>query len=116
MMKLNSDQSLVLFTIVAMLSSLSIIPLAISRVDSPKIEEPSSLELLHLIKLSPQGVMSCGLAGLIMGAIYGLMPVYITQLVQDPAVLGSLMACLILGGMSLQYPFGKLSDFFPTLF
>lgn len=103
-------ESFIPYAIATMLASLSVIPLAMTKTDSPAFDTPSSLNPKALFKTSPSGFITCFVSGLILGNIYGLLPVYLTELNYNISQLSTLMGVTILGGMALQYPIGKLSD------
>ena len=107
---LGSTQTLLLYAVTSMLTSLSIIPLAMTKVGSPQFEEPSGLSLKHLFSVASSGVMGCFAAGLILGAVYGLLPLFIVQKLGDNSNVALFMALTIFGGMALQYPVGRVSD------
>lgn len=111
LVNLGEVENLSLFVISAMLSSLSVIPLAMSKVGSPQIEEPESLSFKSLYRKSASGIVGCFAGGLIMGAIYGLLPLFVLDKTNDPSDVAFFMAITIFGGMALQYPVGRLSDF-----
>tara|TARA_B100000678_G_C18221300_1_gene507161 strand:- start:2442 stop:3353 length:912 start_codon:yes stop_codon:yes gene_type:complete len=106
----GSPAELTLFALAAMLSSLAVIPLSITKIGQPEISEPVSLSFLELYKLSTSGVIGCLCSGLILGAIYGLLPLFLTQSLPNLTLVSVFMALTIFGGMALQYPIGKLSD------
>jgi len=110
LINLGDPKALTLFAVTAMLSSLSVIPLAMTKVGQPQISEPSTLNFKKLYKASGSGVIGCFTAGLILGAVYGLLPLFIAQKTGYPSEVAFFMAITILGGMALQYPVGKLSD------
>lgn len=106
---LGIEDVLRLFVFATLTSVLSIVPLAMTWLVSPQIEKPSTLNLRALYRLSPSGVIGCLFSGLLIGPIYGLLPVFIVNYVGDNYV-ARLMMLTILGGMIFQYPLGKLSD------
>ncbi len=65
----------------------------------------------QLFRLSPLGVLGGLSSGIIIGVVYGLMPIYIAQHFSVGFV-AIFMAAIILGGAVLQYPIGWLSDRF----
>lgn len=99
--------SLELFCIMAILFSISIIPLTLTKMQSPMLHEPSAVSLRKIYKVSPTGVMSAFSAGIILSSLYSFLPIY-ASIDNVPIVVGF----LILGGMLLQYPMGKISDLF----
>ncbi|AIT64007.1 MFS transporter [Coxiella burnetii] len=103
-------KGIVPFILAALLSSLSVVPLAMTRTATPHFEEPSALNFFQLYRISPVGIFGCFCSGLIMGAIYGLLPLYISQIQPETETIALLMGATIFGGMLLQYPVGKLSD------
>lgn len=107
----GSPNSLLPFSLIALLSSLAVIPVAVTYVRAPKIEQPSRLPLITLFKLTPHGTFSCFCSGLILGAIYGLMPFYVKSLNYSNSDVAIVMSLLIYGGMALQYPIGYFSDY-----
>ena len=98
------------FALVAISASLSVLPLALTRVPLPQTEAGHSISLLSLTRLTPSAVGSCFASGLILGGIYGLLPLYFAANGRALAAVANLMALVILGGMLLQYPLGRLSD------
>lgn len=111
MINLSDPNTMMLFSLTAMLCSLSVIPITLTKNPSPEISEPSSLSLIKLYKISASGVVGAFSAGLILGAIYGLLPLSVLEKSNANADVGLVMALVIFGGLFLQYPVGKLSDF-----
>ncbi len=110
LVNLGSPETLLLFAITAMLSSLSVIPLALSKIGVPQIEEPESLSFKKLYQKSASGIIGCFGGGLLMSSIYGLLPLFIVAKTNNKADVAFFMALTIFGGMALQYPVGRLSD------
>jgi MFS family permease len=106
----GSPSELILFAVAAMLSSLAVIPLSITKIGQPEISEPVSLSFIELYKISTSGVVGCLCSGLILGAVFGLLPLFLTQSLPNLKLVSVFMALTIFGGMALQYPIGKLSD------
>lgn len=112
LLNLKDLQSLLPFALIAISCSLSVIPLALSRAPAPIFDEPSALGMFKLFKIAASGVVGCLISGCILGAVYSLLPLYFSQTGATPGQISYLMAVMIFGGMSLQYPIGKLSDLF----
>lgn len=98
------------FCITTIFCTLSVIPLCITKRKSPHSEEPSMLNFKKLYRISATGVIGSALGGLLLGSIYGLVPLFATQIGYDASDIALTMGCIILGGMALQYPVGKYSD------
>lgn len=109
-LNIGDPKDLLLFAIASMLCSLSIIPLAMSYVQTPQIEEPSTLRWSKLIKNTASGLLGCFSAGMIMSAIQGLMPTLFNDIFQQKSLVARYMFVIIFGGMLLQYPVGRVSD------
>lgn len=107
---LADPAQLTLFAITSMLCSLAVIPLALTRVGSPELTEPSTLGFKHLFSKSASGVVGCFCAGLLLAPVYGLLPLYATSINNDTSTVAMIMFMVIFGGMILQYPVGRLSD------
>lgn len=89
--------------------SISIIPVTSTRKPQPHLHELSKFTLLQLFKYSPFGFMGCFLSGMLISCIYGFTPAFA---VTHSLPVATLMAVTILGGVLLQWPFGKASDVF----
>lgn len=107
---LGSPKTLELFSIAAMLSSISVIPLTLAKTKQPKISEPSALSFRKLYERTASGVISALVSGMILSAIYGLLPWFIIERTNSSNHVSTFMAAVIFGGMALQYPIGRLSD------
>jgi MFS family permease len=99
-----------LFGIAAILLSLALIPVAITRLSQPELTESARLKLTALYKISPLGVIGALSTGLVMGAFWGLAPVYAANIGLDTAGVAGLMSAAIVGGVVLQWPIGLISD------
>lgn len=111
-LKLGDPRTMLLFAVASMLCSLSIIPLAMTRAESPQFDGPSTLNFKKLLHQTPSGLLGCLSSGMIMGSIYALMPSLFFNLFHDKAQVANFMFAIIMGGLLLQYPVGKLSDIF----
>ena len=68
----------------------------------PQSQHSQKLQLTELKKLSRPAILGCLVSGLVLGPIYGLMPVYIAAQTEQAPFTGTLMAVIILGGMLVQ--------------
>jgi len=98
------------FLVTAILTAASILPLSLQSTQSPKMSEPTSVKLTHFFKLSPLGFMGGIISGMLLAVLYGLLPVYASQIGLPISQIGFLMAILIFGGLSLQWPIGRWAD------
>lgn len=110
LLKIGPPDQLLLYAIATMLCSLSVIPLAMTYVESPVIEEPSGMSFKVLYSKTASGLFGCFCSGMIMSATYGLLPIVLADHYQNQSIVANMMFTLILGGMLLQFPVGKISD------
>ncbi|AKP75056.1 putative MFS-type transporter YcaD (plasmid) [Piscirickettsia salmonis] len=110
LLNIGDQDTLILYCIAAVFASLSVIPLALTRTTAPIFSEPETLSIGQMIKLSPSGVSTCFVSGMILGSIYGLYPIFIQNSGYPTAEISIIMGLTIFGGMVFQYPFGRLSD------
>jgi MFS family permease len=99
-----------LFTLATVLITLAIIPVAITKVTEPSIEEHEHLPLIRLFKLSPFGMAGVFGAGVVSGAFWGMTSVFGIRLELNDVDIAMLMSTTIIGGALLQIPIGHLSD------
>ncbi len=112
LLDLFSIESVLHFTTAAILSSLSVIPLSMTRAKDPKLEEPDALSIYNLYKISPTGVLGCFSAGMITGSIYGLHPYFLRAINFEAPQVALIMFATVFGAGALQYPVGRFSDSF----
>jgi len=98
------------FMVVGIMASLSVLPMAMIPRVTPLLDKAEPLSPLRLITLTPTGVMGSFGSGLLVAAVYTLMPLYLQRSGFGVAAVGQLMAIMILGAMLLQYPVGRWSD------
>jgi MFS family permease len=102
--------SLAPFAIAAILISLGVVPIAVTRIHEPRIEIAVPVKLAELVRISPLGTAGALIAGIVGGAFWGMTPVFGQRLELGDGGIAMLMAATILGGVTLQWPIGHLSD------
>jgi MFS family permease len=101
---------LALFMVTAGLFSASLIPVALTRASAPSLPSIEAFGLAQLYRLSPVAVVGCIGAGLVNAAVGGLAPVFALGVGLPSGEVGLFTAALVLGGLLLQWPLGRLSD------
>ncbi len=104
--------SFALFSTVAGLFMLSVVPLAMTRQDPPGLPAKGRLDVFGLLRASPIGVIGMVLVGLANATFWSLVPAYIERLGLGAADVATFMTCVILGSAVGPYPIGRLSDRF----
>ena len=102
-----------LFTVASVLLSLSLVPLALTRQPPPSAVSGDRMTFRRLYKISPLGFVAASGAGVLSGAIYGVGPVFAADLGLTTQSVAYFMFFVILGGMIMQFPIGKISDIVP---
>jgi len=100
------------FAIAAILISVGVVPIAVTRITEPQIDVAVPVHLVRLFRISPLGLTGCFGAGMVNGAFWGMAPVFGQRLAMDELQIALLMSVTILGGALLQWPIGHLSDRF----
>jgi MFS family permease len=98
------------FQIASILISLAIVPLCLTRSPQPAPPLPSTFSIRTLARVSPLGAVGATATGLMLGAFYGLAAVHVRRLGLDLSQTANFMMLVILGGVALQWPLGRLSD------
>jgi MFS family permease len=106
----GDTRTLTLFAYAAILISLGVIPVAVTRVTEPRIEQSAAIGLRELVRLSPLGAAGAFAAGIVNAAFWGMAPVFGQKLALEESAIALLMSATILGGALLQWPIGHLSD------
>jgi len=80
----------------------AVIVLIFGNATSPELSHSASLSFKQIMKLNHSALIGCIVSGLTLGAIYGLMPIELSnrQVMQES--IGGLMALIVLGGMVVQ--------------
>jgi len=105
-----SPQSYVLFVLISVLVSLSLVPISLSVSRAPSFHAPSTVSIKELYRASPLGVFGAFGVGLAHGALFGMGPVFARQIGLALNEISIFMATALLGGLLAQWPIGWLSD------
>ncbi|MCU1365438.1 MAG: hypothetical protein JWL72_22 [Ilumatobacteraceae bacterium] len=99
------------FAVAAMLTSLAVVPVALSEdAVPPPIEASLKLPLRELARQVPTGVGACLLVGVAHGALVAMGVVYATRVGLSPSEAGRFIAATAVGGVLSQYPISSASD------
>ncbi|HET6619038.1 MAG TPA: MFS transporter [Dongiaceae bacterium] len=109
---LDQQAGLELFTLGALLTSLSLVPVVLTRVAGPELGNIKTMSLAGLYRASPLGTVATAGAGLMSGSLYALGAVYGTEIGLTVFENSIFMGAPIIGGFLLQWPIGRMSDKF----
>ena len=100
------------FMLSAVLLSIALLPVLLTRMEQPRIETVAAFSLKRLYEVSPLGVVGTLATGAILGAFYGLGAVYVQRIGLGLSQVALFTSLVIAGGVAMQYPLGMLSDRF----
>jgi MFS family permease len=99
-----------LFAVAAILLGMSLVPIVLTRTEAPQVSAPAPLNVSELLRVSPLAVVGALASGMILGAFYGLAPLFAVTRGLSADGVAFFMAAAIFGGLVLQWPIGLLSD------
>lgn len=99
-----------LFVVAGILLCAATIPIGLSAKSGPVLGEVDPMPLRKLYYISPLGIVSCLISGLIYSALFNLLPVFAGQNDINEFDLSIYMGVAIFGAFLLQFPVGYLSD------
>lgn len=98
------------FMIAAMLASLAIIPVALTRSAQPAPIAIVRFQPRHLFHAAPVGLVASLVVGIANGAFWGLGPISAAGSGMDISEVALFMSAATLAGAAAQWPIGRLSD------
>ena len=110
LLNLADPAEFILFSLCCILFSLSLVPVSLARSANPEPVEPTRFGVRALYRLTPLGLIACFACGIISSGVFGLGPVVGADLGFDTSQVATFMTALIVGGIVMQWPLGKLSD------
>lgn len=112
LINVGEPASFVPFSLAAVLLTLALIPLSLTRMDAPVIEQHERLSFFTLARESFTGVSGALICGVMIGSFYALGPVYATLIGLEVSRVSTFMASAIVAAMILAWPLGLVCDRF----
>ena len=106
----GDPESTDLFIMVSVLVSVAVIPILMTAAKVPDIQEPESVSVFRVFRVSPLAAIGMTLHGFISAMMFGMGAVYATKLGFTLSEISLYMSAIMLGALLLQYPIGKFSD------
>lgn len=100
------------FMLAAGLISLSLIPVALTQLPEPSLGKYHPFGIGALFRKSPIGASGAMTAGVLLGTFYAMGVVYAYEMGLSVSDVSIFMGVAVLGGFFIQWPVGKLSDYF----
>ncbi len=110
LLRLDSPAAFTLFVLGGILLCLALTPVTLTRLPQPDIMTMPRLDLRSIWRLAPLALITSLFSGLVLGAFWGLMPLYGSLMGLSTGGIGMLMSAAILGGAIGQLPIGYYSD------
>lgn len=98
------------FCAAALLVSLGVVPISLTRTHAPPLPELPRMPLRVLARAAPLGLVAAVAGGAVNATLYGLGPVFAQTTGRATPGVASFMAVTVLSGLALQVPIGRLSD------
>ena len=114
--KLPTDLMSVLPWVTGMVLA-AILPLLFTRIVNQQSEHQEATHVWPMLKLRQArlGVNGCVISGIVLGSLYGLMPLYLNHQGVSDSGIGFWMAVMVSAGIVGQWPIGRLADRFGRL-
>lgn len=112
LLNLGQDAPDLPFMVSAVLLSIALLPVLLTRMEQPQTEKITPFSIARLYKASPLGILGTLANGAMLGAFYALGAVYVQRIGMGLSQVALFTSCVIAGGVALQYPLGRLSDLF----
>jgi MFS family permease len=112
LLNLAAPTEYLLFILTSVLISIAVVPLLLSAGSPPSFQESVNISLRELFRLSPLGIVSIFVVGLVTATFFALGPVYGQRIGLDVENISYFMAAAVVGTVILQGPVGALSDRF----
>ena len=100
------------FIAAAFLTSLAIVPVALTHTEAPSLATASPITLAELYRVSPLAVVGAVCSGLMVGAFWGMGAIFAREIGFSVFEASLFTGSYIGGGLLLQIPIGRLSDHF----
>ena len=110
MLNLANPMDFTLFILISVMVSVAAVPILLSVIITPTIEETERVSIRHLWYRTPMGVTGIILSQWVSSILFGMGAVYATKLGFSVYQVANFMGAMMAGGMILQWPLGKLSD------
>lgn len=112
LLNVADPSSFVLYGFASVLFSLALVPLTLSRSAASTTVARSALGFVALYRISPLGMVGCFGSGVLAGAVFATASVYAAALGMSVPEVAIFVSSGIFGGLIMQWPLGRLSDFF----
>ena len=110
MLNVADPSGFTLFILISVMVSVAAVPILLSVVQTPPIEETERVSISHLWYRTRVGVIAIIVSQWVSSILFSMGAVYVTKLGFTVYQVANFMGAMMAGGMFLQWPLGKLSD------
>ncbi|MDG0969316.1 MAG: MFS transporter [Porticoccaceae bacterium] len=110
MLNVADPAGFTLFILISVMVSVAAVPILLSIVATPPIEETERVTIRHLWYRTRVGVIAIIVSQWVSSILFSMGAVYATKLGFTVFEVANFMGAMMAGGMILQWPLGKLSD------
>jgi MFS family permease len=96
----------------ALLGSLAIVPVALTRIEAPSLAAARPFGLRELYETSPLATVATVMGGIMVGAHWGMAAIFAREIGFGVFETSLFTGAYLVGGMVFQIPIGRLSDHF----
>ena len=118
LVSLVSDAAGFMIPLLVVCIMVAVLPLFFARINPPEVAENSAspnIREMFSRHSSRLGINGCILSGVVLGSLYGLLPLYLSHKGMSDANVGYWMALLVSAAILGQWPVGRLADRFGRL-
>ena len=99
-----------LIMVVSGLFSLALIPVSLTRAETPSQPKVVGVSVRHLYRVAPVAAVGCFAVGFMNTAVMNITPYFLSNAAVPAVTIGLLMGMIQTGRLGLQWPVGLLSD------
>ena len=99
-----------LFSLASIIFSLALIPVLLTKQSAPTIAADSKLSFDLMAQVGPLALLGVFVAGASNASVHAFAPVYALEVLGDTRLIPQFTATLLISGLLLQWPLGRLSD------
>ncbi len=110
LLNLGAPSEFQLFVLVSVLISVAVVPLLLAAGSPPTFDDAENIDLGELFRLTPLGLVSLFVVGLVTATFFALAPIYAQRIGLSVRDISYFMTAAVVGTVVLQGPIGYLSD------
>lgn len=110
LLNVSDPRSFELFTLISILISLAAIPILVTATPMPAFAAARPVGIVTLYRVAPTGLVGSFLINACYAMALGMGAVYASRMGMRVSEISLFIAVLLIGGMLMQWPLGKLSD------